>query len=99
MLTRAEYVANMKLQLDDWSQEIGVLEARAQDFKEDAKVKYDEQLVALRAKRVAGEKKLEELMGEAKSASETAWEQIKVESEHAWVALKDSVATFRTHYK
>jgi len=99
MSTRDEYIAKMKTQLDDWSVEISALEERAQDFKDDAKVKYEEQLAVLRAKREEGMIKLEAMMAEVKSASETAWEQVKTETEHAWEALKDSVATFRTHYK
>ena len=46
MLTRDEYVAKMKKQLDEWSAEMDVLEAKAQKTKEAAKEKYQEQLVA-----------------------------------------------------
>ena len=61
MLTKDEYVSEMKKRLDEWSREIDTWEVKADEFKEDAKVKYQEQLVALRAKREEGEKKLAEL--------------------------------------
>ena len=75
--------------------EIDALEAKAHEVHEDAKEKYAEQLSALRVKRDEGAKKLEEM----KAASESAWEQVKVEADKAWVALKDSVQTFQSHYK
>ena len=95
MSTKNEYIAKMKLQLDSWSAEIDALEAKANEVREDAKVKYAEQLAALRVKREEGEKKLEEMH----LASESAWEQVKAESEKAWAAFKDSVQAFQAHYK
>lgn len=95
MLTKDEYVAEMKKQLDAWSQEIDALQERGHEIKEDARVKYEEQLVALRAKREEGEKKLEEMQ----AAAESNWEQFKVESDRVWEALKDSFDTFKSHFK
>lgn len=92
---RDEYVASMKSQLDAWNAEIGVLEAKAGEIREDARVTYEEQLAALRVKREEGEQKLEEM----RLASESAWEQIKAESENFWAALKDSVQAFQAHFK
>lgn len=95
MLTRDEYIEKMKQQLDDWNKEIDALELRTHEFKEDAKAKYQEQLIALRAKRDEGEKKLEEM----KAASESSWEKIKLESENVWEAFKDSAQAFKAHFK
>jgi hypothetical protein len=95
MLTKDEYVSEMKKRLDEWSREIDAWEVKADEFKEDAKVKYQEQLVALRAKREEGEKKLAELQ----SATETSWEHLKAGSESVWEALKDSAKTFQSHFK
>ena len=95
MLTRDQYVAKMKGQLDQWSTEMDLLEAKVQATKEDAKVKYQEQLVALRAKRKEGEEKLEAI----KSASEDSWEQLKAETENVWEAFKDSANAFKAHFK
>ncbi len=95
MTTRDEYIAKMKKQLDEWNAEIDSLVERGHEIKEDARAKYQEQLVALRAKRAEGEKKLEEMQ----AASESTWEQIKVETEHVWDAFKDAFSTFKTHFK
>ncbi len=95
MLTRDEYVAKMKQQLDKWSAEMDTLEAKVHKTKEDAKVKYQEQLSALHTKRLEGEKKLEAI----KSATEDSWEQLKAEAENVWEAFKDSVHKFKSHFK
>ncbi len=95
MLTKDEYVADMKKRLDEWSVEIDALEQRGHEIKEDARVKYQEQLVALRAKRVEGEKKLDEMQ----AAAESSWEHLKAETENVWEAMKDSAQTFRSHFK
>ncbi len=95
MLTRDEYVAKMKQRLDKWNAEMDVLEAKALKVQEDAKEKYQEQLVALRAKRQEGEEKLKAIQ----SATEDSWEQLKVEAENVWEALKDSANAFKAHFK
>jgi hypothetical protein len=95
MLTKDEFIADMKTRIDAWNAEIDVLQKKANDIKGQAKVEYEEQLVALRATRAEGEKKLEEMQ----AATESNWEQLKAESERAWEAFKDSLDTFKSHYK
>ena len=95
MLTKDEYVAEMKKRLDEWSTEIDAMELKADELKEDAKVKYEEQLVALRAKREEGKKKLADLQ----SATETSWEHMKAGTESFWEALKESAKAFQAHWK
>ena len=95
MLTRDEYVAKMKQRLDKWNAEMDALEAKALKTQEEAKEKYQEQLIALRAKRQEGEEKLKAIQ----SASEDSWEQLKAETENVWEALKDSANAFKAHFK
>jgi len=95
MLTKDEYVEKMKKRLDKWSAEMDVLEEKALKTQEDAKSKYQEQLVVLRAKRKEGEEKLDAL----KSSTEDSWEQLKAETENVWEAFKDSVQAFKAHFK
>lgn len=95
MLTRDEYVAKMKKRLDKWSEEMDALEAKALKTQEEAKVKYQEQLIALRTKRQEGEEKLKALQ----SATEDSWEQLKAETENVWEAFKDSFQAFKAHFK
>ena len=95
MLTKDQYVEKMKLRLDQWSAEMDVLEAKAHKTQEEAKVKYQEQLVALRAQRQEGEEKLKAIQ----SATEDSWEQLKAETENVWDAFKDSFHAFKAHFK
>ncbi len=95
MLTKEDYVAEMKKRLDEWTAEIDALQEKGHEIKEEAKVKYQEHLVALRAQRVEGEKKLEEMQ----AAGEHTWEEFKAGTENVWEAMKDSAAAFRAHFK
>ena len=91
MLTKDEYIAKKKLQLDEWSANIAILEAKALQSKE----KHVEKLVSLHAYQLEGMKQLELL----KTSSEGTWKKLKGESENVWVALKDSLRQFQTHFK
>jgi hypothetical protein len=95
MLTRDEYVAKMKQQLDEWSAQMDILEANAHKTREDVKLNYQEQLIALRAKREESEKKLEAI----RSATEDSWMRLKAETENVWEAFADSVNQFQSHFK
>jgi chromosome segregation ATPase len=78
MSKRDEYVATMKRQLDEWNAEMDALEAKAQEAQEAAKLKFQEQLSALRTQRLAGEKKLEAVQ----TATEDSWERLKGTSQN-----------------
>jgi predicted nucleic acid-binding Zn-ribbon protein len=93
--SRDQYVEKMKAQLDEWNAGIAALEEKGSEITEDAKVKYQEQLAALRAQRAEGEKKLEEMQ----AATESTWEQVKLESDNVWEAFKDSYQAFVAHFK
>lgn len=71
------------------------LEAKAHEAQGSAKLKYKEQLSALRSKRLEAEKKLDAI----KAATEGSWEQLKAETDNAWEAFKDSVQAFKAHFK
>lgn len=95
MLKKEEIITRLKKQLDDLSAEIDALEVRAHEVNEDARAKYQEQLVALRAERQEGQKKLEEM----KAATEISWDRLKAETDNVWEALRDSVNVLKTHFK
>ena len=48
MLTREEYSAKMKLQLDDFNAKVDALQARAEGTKADAREKYEAEMAKLR---------------------------------------------------
>jgi lipid II:glycine glycyltransferase (peptidoglycan interpeptide bridge formation enzyme) len=94
MSARDEYVAAMKQRLDELNAEMAVLEAKAHQTKENAKENYQEQLSALHAKRLEGEKQLEAI----KAATEESWMQLKAGTDTVWGAFKDSVHQFKSHF-
>lgn len=93
--SREEYIATMKAQLDEWSEHIAALEEKGDKLKKEAKVKYQEHLTTLRAKRAEGEQKLAEMQ----AANESTWEQVKLETDNVWEAFKDSYQAFVAHFK
>ena len=95
MLKKDEALAAMKKQLGEFSAEIDALETRAHEVKDEARAAFQEQLVALRANRQEGEKKLEEM----KSATEDSWSRLKAESDNVWDAWRDSLSAFKAHFK
>jgi chromosome segregation ATPase len=93
--SRDQYIEKTKAQLDEWNASIAAFEEKGNEIKEDAKVKYQEQLAALRAHRAEGEKKLKEMQ----AATESTWDQVKLETDNFWEALKDSYEAFAAHFK
>ena len=95
MSKKDEYVAQMKKQLDDWSTDIDALQVKASLAKAEVKVKYEEQIAALRKKRQEADLKLNDI----KAAADDSWEKLKGESERVWGALKGAVSEFKSRMK
>jgi hypothetical protein len=95
MQTRDEYVTMKKKELDDWKQEMAVLDVKVQQSEDAAKAKYAKKLADLRDMRFDNERKIEAI----KSAAEGSWEILKAETEKTWIALKDAVTQFKSHFK
>ncbi|MFZ0133541.1 MAG: hypothetical protein WAK95_13460 [Desulfobacterales bacterium] len=95
MAKRDEFVTKMKARLDDWNQEFDSLEKKVRKLKADMTAKYESQVEELRHKRREGDQKLAQI----RTAGEGTWEHLKSESETAWVAMKDALAAFKSHYK
>jgi RNA-splicing ligase RtcB len=95
MSTKDEYIATMKAQLDEWGAQIDALEAKADEIRQDARENYEEQLSALRIKRMEGEQNLKEM----RLASETAWADLKAETENVRMAFMDAARAFQAHFK
>ena len=73
MSLKDEYVEKLKAQLDEWSADIDVLEARVRQADAELHIKYDEQVVALKQKRDEAKLKLAEIQA---SAGE-AWQELR----------------------
>ena len=89
------YKQKMAAQLKEWSAQIDLLEAKAENAGADMKVKRAKQLHELRAKQRAATEKMKEL-GKASGA---AWEQVKVTADKIWDDLKVGVADAHSKFK
>lgn len=88
------YVAKLKTQLDEWSEDIDVLEVRVRNADERLRLKYESQLALLKVKRDEAKVKLIELQ---KSTGE-AWQELRKGSDEAWDSIKKAVAEARKKF-
>lgn len=84
---KSAYQQKLEARLDQWRADIDKLEAKAAEAGADARLKYQNEVKALRAKQDEARKKLEEL-GEAQGA---AWKDLKSGVETAWDNLGKAV--------
>lgn len=77
MTKREEYIAKLKLQLDELDAKMDKIEAKAKDAKEDARAKYQEQVAKLHDQSKLAKSKMAEL----KAAGEDKWESLVAETE------------------
>ena len=77
MSQRADYIEKMEVQLDKLNKKMTGLEASAQEAKEDARLKFKEEMSKLRQRSKTAIAKLDEL----KAASEDSWGQMVNEME------------------
>ncbi len=82
------YKQKRAAQLNEWSAQINLLEAKVQNAEADLKVKYSSELVELRSRQRAASEKMKELA----KASGDAWEQVKETSDKIWEDLKTGLA-------
>lgn len=87
-----EYIAKMKLQLDEVDAKMDKLEAKATEAKEDARAKYKDEMGKLRQQSKLAKVKLEEL----KAAGEDKWEAMVTETEKIRDAFAHSFNYFKS---
>lgn len=92
MATRDEYLEKMKAQLDEWSAELGKLEAKLAKANEATRKRLEPHLAKAREAQNALAKKLAEL----KDAGGTSWDSASADVEHVWKVLKQSVNYFKS---
>lgn len=85
MSTNAEYVAKMKSQLKKWDADFDALVADGDKARATA---YKEGVTALRAKRDAAQKAIEEI----RFAGETAGSKMQAGMEETWEAMRKALA-------
>jgi choline dehydrogenase-like flavoprotein len=95
MITRDEYVAKLKTQLERWSADMATWESRAKAAQADAKVRYEQELKQLREQREKALYNLKLLEG----ASATAWSEFTRGADEAWDRMREAIAKARTHFE
>lgn len=92
MTKRDEYIAKLKLQLDELDAKMDKIEAKAKDAKEDVREKYQEEMAKLRTQSKLAKSKMAEL----KAAGEDKWEALVAETEKVRDAFVHSFNYFKS---
>lgn len=94
MSARDAYLEKLKAQLDEWSADIDVLEARARKVDADLRVKLNEQLAILRSRRDDAKARLAEIQGSAGDA----WQELRKGGDDAWESIRRAFAEARKKF-
>jgi len=94
MSHRDEYIAKMKLQIDELNASVNKLELDAHAAKRDAETKYKEEMEKLRAQSRLAINKLDELL----VAGESSWESTVAETEKVRDAFASSFHYFKSQF-
>lgn len=84
MKLKDEYLEKLKAQLDVWSADIDVLEAKARRAEAELRIKCEEQVELLKLRREEAKSRFAEIKG---SAGE-AWLELKKGGDEAWESLR-----------
>jgi hypothetical protein len=80
MMTREQYVEQMKKQLDEWNAKLGKWEEEVQKAQAGVKTRYEAQIRTLEKQRDETVKRL----NETRDASQAAWLEVSKGAEAAW---------------
>jgi predicted ATP-binding protein involved in virulence len=92
---RKAYEEKLEAQLKEWSAQIALLRAKADNAKADAKIEYYKTVDALQHKQNEAKAKLQEL----KTAGDEAWEDLKAGAEKAWAEVKTAYHDATSRFK
>jgi hypothetical protein len=87
MASKQAYQQKLEAQLKEWDAKLDVLSARAQKATADARISYENELGALKARRAAAHESLQELG----RRGESAWEDMKGGVEKAWDDMRQAI--------
>jgi hypothetical protein len=94
MMTREEYVARLKAQLDQWNAEMAKWEARVQETQAGIQAEAEKQLEAVRSRR---DEALQQ-MKLVQNASADAWSDLVRGADDAWKAMGEAFTRARSHF-
>ena len=86
-MTREEYVAKLKEQLDRWNADVTRWEEQARAAQQDMKERYAKELDVLKAQRELARYNLKLL----ESASASAWSDLRKGADEAWDRMQSAV--------
>ncbi len=92
---RKAYEEKLDAQLKEWSAQISLLKAKADNAKADAKIEYYKTIDALQGKQKEAKTKLQEL----KTAGDEAWEDLKTGAEKVWAEVKTAYHDASSRFK
>jgi chromosome segregation ATPase len=88
MKTKDQYIESLASELKEWSAQIDLMAAKAENATADAKLNYAREIEELRAKQREASAKMKEL----EEASGDAWETVKETADNVWDDLKTGIA-------
>jgi hypothetical protein len=92
---RKAYEEKLDAQLKEWSAQIALLKAKADNAKADVKIDYYKTIDAVQRKQEEARTKLQEL----KAAGDEAWEDVKKGAEKAWSEVKTAYHDAKSRFK
>jgi seryl-tRNA synthetase len=92
---RDAYLEKLKARMDQWSAEIDLLSAKADQAKAETRIKYLKQLEDLRARRA----EVQDRIARMEQAGESAWEDLKEGLENSWSILKTSLSRAKSEFE
>jgi len=95
MITRDEFVKNLKTRLDELNTGIEKIEHKTKSVEENTKAKLQAQIKYLQEKRDSAFAKIQEV----KNTSEETWHDLKQGTENVFNSLKDALTKTMAHFK
>jgi len=95
MTTRAEYIENLKQNLDKWNTDLAKWEAKAKVAKTDMRIEYEMRLEALRKQREEAMAKLQEVQ----ASSGEAWKDMRAGADAAWASMREAFDKATSHFQ
>jgi hypothetical protein len=85
-MTRDEYVAQLKAQLDRWNTEVAEWEVKAKTAREGMRAEYERQIAAFREQRDRGLDQLKAVQG----SSGEVWKDMARGADEAWDRMREA---------
>ncbi len=92
---RKAYEEKLDAQLKEWSAQIALLKAKADNAKADAKIEYYKTIESLQGRQKEAATKLQEL----KTSGDEAWDDIKKSAEKVWAEAKTAYHNASSRFK